>query len=53
MEDCKNKCLNVAQKAKKKAQILLKSQESAQESWKCKIVRQIRKSAERNRDMPI
>ena len=38
---------------KKKAQILLKSQESAQECWKCKIVLQIRKSAKRNRDMPI
>ena len=52
--NCKNKCLNVAQKAKKKkAQILLKSQEIAQECWKCKIVLQIPKSAKRNRDMPI
>ena len=33
-------------KKRKNAQILLKSQESAQESWKCKIVLQIRKSAE-------
>ena len=40
-------------KQKKKAQILLKSQEIAQECWKCKIVLQIRKSAKRNRDMPI
>ena len=31
----------------KNAQILLKSQESAQESWKCKIVLRIRKSAEK------
>ena len=40
-------------KKRKNAQILLKSQESAQEYWKCKIVLHIRKSAKRNRDMPI
>ena len=36
LENCKKKCLNVAQKAKS-AQILLKSQESSQKCWKCKI----------------
>ena len=45
------KCLNVAQKAQK-SQILLTSQESTEECWKCKIVLQIRKSAQCNRDMP-
>ena len=45
------KCLNVAQKAQN-SQILLTSQESAQECWKCKIVLQIRKSAQCNRGMP-
>ena len=40
-------------KKRKNAQILLKSQESAQECWKCKIVLNIRKNAKRNRDMPI
>ena len=40
-------------KKRKNAQILLKSQESAQECWKCKIVFNIRKNAKRNRDMPI
>ena len=40
-------------KKRKNAQILLQSQESAQECWKCKIVLQIRKSAKSNRDMPI
>ena len=40
-------------KQRKNAQILLKSQERAQECWKCKIVLDIRKSAKRNRDMPI
>ena len=37
----------------KNAQMLLKSQESAQECWKCEIVLQIRKSAKRNWDIPI
>ena len=37
-------------KKRKNAHILLKSQLSAQECWKCKIVR--RKSAQRNRDRP-
>ena len=36
----KKRCLNVAQQAKKNAQILLKTQESADECWKCKIVLQ-------------
>ena len=36
----KERCLNVAQQAKKNAQILLKTQESADECWKCKIVLQ-------------
>ena len=40
-------------KERKDAQILLKSQESAQQCWKCKIMLQIRKNAKRNRDMPI
>ena len=31
----------------KNAQFLLKSQESVQESWKCKILLQIQKSAEK------
>ena len=44
VENCKKKCLNVAQKGKN-AQILLRSQESAQECWKVKKVLQIRKSA--------
>ena len=37
--------LNVTQKAQN-SQILFTSQESAQECWKCKIVLQIRKSAQ-------
>ena len=40
-------------KKRKNAQILLKSQESALERWKVKIVLQIRNSSQRNRDMPI
>ena len=40
-------------KKRKNAQILLKSQESAQQCWKCKIILQVRKSGKRNRDMPI
>ena len=39
-------------KKRNNAQILLKNQESAQECWKCKIVLQIRKSAQRSRDCP-
>ena len=35
-------------KERKNAQILLKSQQSAQECWKV-----LRKSAQRNRDMPV
>ena len=42
----KLKCFIVAQKVKN-AQFLLKSQESVQESWKCKIMLQIQKSAEK------
>ena len=42
----KLKCLIVAQKVKN-AQFLLKSQESVQECWKCKILLQIQKSAEK------
>jgi len=39
---------------RKNAEILLKSQESAQECWRFKIVLQkCRKSAQRNQDMPI
>ena len=40
-------------KKRKNAQILLESQESVLECWKVKMVLQIRKSAQRNRDMPI
>ena len=39
-------------KKRKNVQILLKSKLSAHECWKCKIVLQIRKSAERNQDRP-
>ena len=39
-------------KKQKNAQILLKSQLSAQECWKCKIVLQIWKSVQRDRDRP-
>ena len=46
------KCAEMFPKKQKNAQILLKSQLSAQECWKCKIVLQIRKSAQRNRDRP-
>ena len=49
VENCKKKCLNVAQKWEKMLQILLKSQESTQECWKCEIVLQTRKSAQCNR----
>ena len=55
VENCKKKkkCLNVAQKAEK-AEILLKSQESAHKCWRCKIVLQkCRKRAQRNRHKPI
>ena len=45
VENCK--------KSEKNAQILLERQESVLECWKVKIVLQIRKSAQRNRDMPI
>ena len=38
-------------KKRKNAQILLKSQESALECWKVKIVLQIRNSSQRNRDI--
>ena len=51
MENCE-KCAEMFPKKRKNAQILLKSQLSAQECWKCKIVLQIRKSAQRNRDRP-
>ena len=40
-------------KKRKNAQILLESQESVLACWKVKMVLQIRKSAQRNRDMPI
>ena len=40
-------------KKRKNAQILLERQESVLECWKVKIVLQIRKSAQRNREMPI
>ena len=54
VENCKKKSAQkMLPKKRKNAQILLKSQESAQECWKCKIVLHIRKSAKRNRDMPI
>lgn len=43
--------LKCCPKNEKIAQILFKSQGSAQECWKCKIVLQIRKSALRNHDM--
>ena len=39
-------------KERRNSLILLKIQESAQKCWKSKIMLQIRKSAERNRDMP-
>ena len=51
MENCE-KCAEMFPKKRKNAQVLLKSQVSAQECWKCKIVLQIRKSAQRNRDRP-
>ena len=41
----KKKCLNVAQEAV--APLLLQSQEGAQECWKCEIVLQIRRSADK------
>ena len=41
----KKKCINVVQEAV--APLLLKSQESAQECWKCEIVLQIRRSADK------
>ena len=46
MENCE-KLAEMFPKKRKNAQILLKSQLSAQECWKCKIVLQIRKSAEK------
>ena len=46
MENCE-KCAEMFPKKRKNAQILLKSQLSAQECWKCKIVLQIRKGAEK------
>ena len=46
------KVLKCCSKSEKMLQLVLKSQERAQECWKCKIVLQIRKSAQRNRDMP-
>ena len=52
VENCK-KVLKCCPKSEKNAQILLESQESVLECWKVKIVLQIRKSAQRNRDMPI
>ena len=53
MENCKKSAQKMLPKKRKNAQILLKSQESTQECWKCKTVLHIRKSAKRNRDMPI
>ena len=44
MENCE-KCAEMFPKKRKNAQILLKSQVSAQQCWKCKIVFRIRKSA--------
>ena len=46
MKNCE-KCAEMFPKKRKNVQILLKSQLSAQECWKCKIVLQIRKSAEK------
>ena len=55
MENCE-KCAEMFPKKWKNAQILLKSKLIVEECWKCKIVLQIRKSAEkstqRNRDRP-
>ena len=53
VENCKKSAFTMLPKKRKNAQILLKSQESTRQCWKCKIMLQIRKNAKRNRDMPI